>query len=193
MKKARVYIGLLHYPMYNKNGAVITTSVTNLDVHDIARTARTYEVEQFFIIHPSAKQQEMLQVITSYWQEGYGVTYNADRNEALQRVSLCKTLTEVQEEIEREVGMKPILVATDAKPHPQTVSYTALREQIFTDSAAYLILFGTGWGMTEELIAGCDLILPPIEAADSDYNHLSVRSAVAIIIDRLLGEKWFSF
>jgi len=191
MKKARVFIGLLHYPMYNKNGDTITTSITNLDVHDIARAARTYEAERFFIIHPSSKQQEMLKIITGYWQEGYGVTYNTDRCEALQRVLLCRTLEEAVSHIEASTGIKPVLVATDAKSHPEAVSYGELRKRIFEQSGAYLVLLGTGWGMTRELIALCDLVLPPIAAEDSDYNHLSVRSAAAIIMDRLLGETWF--
>jgi len=38
--KGKVYIALLHYPMYNKRMDIITTSVTNLDLHDIARVAR---------------------------------------------------------------------------------------------------------------------------------------------------------
>jgi len=40
------------------------------------------------------------------------------------------------------------------------------------------------------LMARCDYILEPVSGA-SDYNHLSVRSAVSIIMDRLLGEFWF--
>jgi len=50
----------------------------------------------------------------------------------------------------------------------------------------YLILFGTGWGMTEELIGKADAVLPPI-LGENEYNHLSVRSATAIILDRLIG------
>ena len=48
------------------------------------------------------------------------------------------------------------------------------------DEAPYLILFGTGWGLTSE-------ILEPIRGK-TKYNHLCVRSAVSIILDRLLGE-----
>jgi hypothetical protein len=36
-----------------------------------------------------------------------------------------------------------------------------------------------------------DYILEPIYGP-GEYNHLSVRSAVAIILDRLLGEDWYS-
>ena len=69
MRKTKVYIALLHYPMYNKRQDIITTSVTNLDLHDIARAARTYDVECFFVVHPLANQQKLIKEIVSYWQE----------------------------------------------------------------------------------------------------------------------------
>ena len=49
---APVYIGLVHYPIYNKHMEVVTTALTNYDLHDIARTAKTYGVRTYFIIHP---------------------------------------------------------------------------------------------------------------------------------------------
>jgi hypothetical protein len=184
MRRAHIFVGLLHYPMYNKNGDIITTSVTNLDVHDISRSARTYDVERFIIVHPSPRQQEMITLITDYWGEGYGLTYNADRHEALSRLVLCATLAEAQEHIFQLTGRHPQLVATDAKTYPQTLPYADLRSRL-AEPGCYLLLFGTGWGMQRELVEACDYILPPIEGA-GDYNHLSVRSAVAIILDRLL-------
>jgi hypothetical protein len=54
----------------------------------------------------------------------------------------------------------------------------------------YLLLLGTAWGLSENLIAEADYVLEPIKGV-SDYNHLSVRSAAAIIMDRLMGEKQF--
>lgn len=36
---ANLYLGLVHYPIYNKNMQVIATAVTNFDIHDISRTA----------------------------------------------------------------------------------------------------------------------------------------------------------
>jgi len=50
----------------------------------------------------------------------------------------------------------------------------------------FLIVFGTGWGLTESILAQSDYVLEPIEGG-TDYNHLSVRAAAAIIMDRLLG------
>jgi hypothetical protein len=49
-----------------------------------------------------------------------------------------------------------------------------------------LLLFGTGWGLTEEVLAAADRRLEPIQGA-GDFNHLSVRAACAITLDRLLG------
>ena len=190
MRKSKVYIALLHHPMYNKRMDVVTTSVTNLDLHDIARVARTYNVEGFYVVHPAANQQKLIKEILSYWQEGYGGTYNADRKEAFTILHLAETLPEVLRTIEEETGQKVITVATDARTYPNTVSYQLLKEKIFHEENVYLLLFGTGWGMEKDLMLQSNYILEPI-AVDSDYNHLSVRSAVSIIIDRLLGEFWF--
>lgn len=190
MRKSKVYIALLHYPMYNKRMDVVTTSVTNLDLHDIARLARTYNVEGFYVVHPAPNQQLLIREILSYWQEGYGGSYNADRKEAFSILRLAETFPQVLHAIEQETGQKAITVATDARTYPNTVSYQLLKEKIFTEDNVYLLLFGTGWGMEQNMMMQSDYILEPI-AVDSDYNHLSVRSAVSIIIDRLLGEFWF--
>lgn len=191
MRKAKVYIALLHYPMYNKRMDVVTTSVTNLDLHDIARAARTYNVDGFYVVHPSASQQELINDILSYWQEGYGGSYNPDRREAFARLHREESLDQAIAAITRETGQKPVTVATDARPYPNSISYRRLKEEIFAGEGVYLLLFGTGWGMERSLVERCDYILEPVEA-DSDYNHLSVRSAVSIIMDRLLGEFWFT-
>jgi len=190
VRKSKVYIALLHYPMYNKRMDVVTTSVTNLDLHDIARVARTYNVDGFYVVHPAANQQKLIKEILSYWQEGYGGAYNADRKEAFTILRLAENLSEVLQGIGAETGQQVITVATDARIYPNTVSYYHLKEKIFAEDKVYLLLFGTGWGMQKEMMMQSDYILEPI-AVDSDYNHLSVRSAVSIIIDRLLGEFWF--
>lgn len=190
MRKSRVYIALLHYPMYNKRMDVITTSVTNLDLHDISRVARTYDVEGFFVVHPAEHQHKLVEKIASYWQEGYGGDYNPDRKEAFSILKLARDLEEVKRYIGRETGQKVLTVATDAKLYPDSISYKDLKETIFNDNKVFLLLFGTGWGMVEELILSCDYVLKPIEAGRM-YNHLSVRSAVSMILDRLLGEFWY--
>jgi hypothetical protein len=55
-------------------------------------------------------------------------------------------------------------------------------------SRPVLVLFGTGWGLPSPVVAAADLRLAPIRAAaETGYNHLSVRAACAITLDRLLG------
>lgn len=177
--------------MYNKRMEVITTSVTNLDLHDIARTARTYEVDGFFVIHPSPGQRHLVEDILTYWQQGYGGSYNPDRREAFETLRLASSLDEVLHILEKESGQEIITVATDARIYPNTISYARLKEEIAETDGTFLVLFGTGWGMQNELMMKSHYILEPVEAGRS-YNHLSVRSAVAIILDRLLGEFWFA-
>jgi len=185
-----VYLGLVHYPVYNKHGQVITTAITNFDIHDIARTARTYGLRRYFIIHPHPSQARLAQEIVSYWQEGYGAAYNPDRREAFSILTVVPSIETAVEEIALREGVPPLVVTTDARKYPNTVSYAALRQMIQQLERPLLILYGTGWGMEKTLMEGFDYILEPVYGA-GDYNHLPVRAAVAIILDRLCGEKWW--
>ncbi|MGR6836604.1 RNA methyltransferase [Syntrophomonas erecta] len=191
MRNSKVYIALLHYPMYNKRRDIITTSVTNLDLHDIARVARTYDVEGFFIAHPCDNQHQLIRDILAYWQEGYGGQYNPDRKEAFELLKVERSLEDVIGAIQAESGQRPLVVATDARRYPQNISYRDLKARLFANNEVYLILFGTGWGIQQEIVEQCDYILEPVEP-ERIYNHLSVRSAVSIILDRLLGEFWYN-
>jgi hypothetical protein len=47
-----------------------------------------------------------------------------------------------------------------------------------------LLLLGTGWGLAAEVLERVDDVLEPI-AGSGPYNHLSVRTAAAIVLDRL--------
>jgi len=186
-----VYLALVHYPVYNKHLEVVTTSVTNLDIHDIARSSRTYGIKNYFIVHPSPTMKQLIGKVIDFWQEGYGATYNPDRQEAFSIVKLVDSLEDVLDYIEKKEGQKPYTISTDARIYPNTVSYNFLRNKIKEETAPYLLLFGTGWGLTREVMESTSYILEPIYGP-ADYNHLSVRSAVAIILDRLLGESWFA-
>lgn len=191
MRKSKVYIALLHYPMYNKRHDIITTSVTNLDLHDISRAARTYNMEGFFVVHPAESQQQLIKTILGFWQEGYGGQYNPDRKDAFRLFRIASTLEEVVKTIQAETGQEVVTVATDAKQYSNSIAYKDLKNMIYNEERVFLLLFGTGFGMEDGLVRNCEFILKPIMGA-GDYNHLSVRSAVSIIIDRLLGEFWFS-
>lgn len=181
-----LYLALIHAPVYNKNGSIVATSITNLDLHDIARAATTYGVKRYYIVHPAAAQQALARRIMGFWQEGYGAEYNPDRQEAFSRVCLASSLSEVLLDIKDKEQQTPLQVATDARKYANTVSYPDLRRLLEKDANPYLLLFGTGWGLLKQDVENADLILEPIYGPDA-YNHLSVRSAAAIILDRLRG------
>lgn len=187
---SKIYLGLVHYPMYNKNREVIATAITNFDIHDIARTARTYDVEKYFLIHPLEQQKDIAREILSYWQVGFGKEYNPDRNDALSIIELADDIEQTIKKITDLEGVRPIVATTDAREYPNTVGYHELRDKVETGARPLLLLFGTGWGIEEKVMASFDYILEPIYGV-GEYNHLCVRSAVAIILDRLVGRKWW--
>ena len=183
--KAPVYVALLHYPVYDKNGQIVTTAVTNMDIHDIARSGCTYGLSGFFVVTPVKALQKLALKIIEHWEIGYGSEYNATRKEALALVRICGTLDDAIIGIERETGLKPTLVATSARATGNRTSFEALRDMVNKEARPILILFGTGWGLTETILLQSDFVLEAI-AGRKGYNHLSVRSAAAIILDRLL-------
>ncbi|MCK8825854.1 RNA methyltransferase [Fuchsiella alkaliacetigena] len=185
------YIALIHNPVYNKNQKVITTTVTNLDLHDIARAGRTYDVAKYYIVNPLDSQQELVERMREYWASDFGADYNSDRQEAFSVLAIKSELTEVIAEIEEREGATPKLIASDAREYDNSIGYLELRRKIQAQDDPYLLLLGTGWGLVADLIKDTDYILEPIYG-QGDYNHLSVRSAASIILDRLLGEEWWS-
>ena len=181
-------VALLHHPVYDKNGLVVATAVTNLDIHDIARAARTFGAASYHVITPVAEQQALVTRIVAHWQRGWGATYNPKRKAALDLVTVEPTLDAVIASLTRHNGRRPLTVVTGATGRAGSVTSSQLSERMVSGDDHYLLLFGTGWGMTEEIFAAADLVLEPIRGG-GDYNHLSVRSAVAIYLDRLFGRR----
>lgn len=182
----RLYIGLVHYPVYNKNRLRIASAITNFDLHDLSRVARTYGVKEFYVITPLLDQQELAGRILEHWKLGYGAAYNPCRKEALELVKICSSLEEAVGEVRGSEGEDPLLIATDAsKKRDRSLSYPAAKVLV-RSSRAILLLFGTAWGLDREILEKVDYVLDPIEGG-TEYNHLSVRAAAAIILDRLAG------
>lgn len=181
----RIYTALVHYPVYNKDLKTIVTAFTNLDAHDIARASKTFGVKRFYLINPVKEQKEVVKKVIDHWTEGPGVNYNPTRKTALDLVIIKSTIEETISEIENLEGEKPKVVVTDARIKNSMTGYNKLRKEIFKNEFPFVILFGTGWGLTEEIIDTADYILKPIRGYN-DFNHLSVRSAASIILDRLL-------
>jgi len=183
-----IYLALLHHPVLDKNGQVVTTALTNMDVHDIARSARTYGVRRFFVVHPVRTLQLLALKIMEHWETGYGSTYNLTRKDALRLVALEPDLDGVLIALERATNRRPLLVATSARSGPDRITFAELQRRRAESDTPLLLLFGTGWGLAPELLARVDLILEPV-VGPSDYNHLSVRSAAAVILDRLCASR----
>ncbi len=183
---ANVSVALIHYPVYDKNRQVVSTAVTNLDIHDIARSARTFGVSRYYVVTPVQGQQELAKRIVRHWQEGWGAIYNPKRKAALDLIEIIASLDDAIADIQRRSGRMPRLVTTGASHHPRSTRFADLRELMADREQPYLLLFGTGWGLVEEVFDRADMVLEPIRGV-GDYNHLSVRSAAAIIMDRLFG------
>ena len=183
----RVDLALVHYPVCNRNNEVIGSSVTNLDLHDIARAGRTFGLDKYYLVTPFTDQQELVQDILDHWLIGHGAEYNRNRKEALGIIELCADLDEVYEKVEAKWQQRPTVLATSATASDLSIGYEEIRRRAF-DGEPFLILFGTGWGMAPELLTEVDAFLPPLNGA-GEYNHLSVRSAASIILDRLLGDR----
>jgi hypothetical protein len=184
---SNLYLGLVHYPIYDKRKEIVASAVTNFDIHDIARCARTYGLGGFFVITPLESQVQLVERIVHHWVEGSGLTYNPTRGESLSLIRISRTIDEADREISRLWKEKVEKVATGASPHPNSIGFGVLRKFVEERNRPFFILFGTGWGLTQEVKESADHVLSPIEGRG--YNHLSVRSAVAIILDRLLGDR----
>jgi len=184
---ANFNIALVHYPVYDKNRDVVATAVTNLDIHDIARAARTFGLSRYYIVTPVEEQRRLVEKIRTHWLEGWGATYNPKRKAALELLQTENSLAEAMLDIERRTGRKPKTVVTGAAGRDNSVSFPELKSLMAADPAQpFLMLLGTGWGLIEEVFDKSDYVLAPISGG-GDYNHLSVRSAASIMLDRLFG------
>jgi hypothetical protein len=185
---ADLYVALIHHPVYDRNRAVVTTALTNIDLHDIARSCCTYGVRAFYVTTPVDAHRALARRVVRHWQHGHGAEYNPTRREALEIVRLERSLEGVEIDIERETGALPRLIATSARRLPGAVEAPQLRAELEATEAPHLLLLGTGWGLTEAVIARTHRSLAPIHGPTA-YNHLSVRAAAAVILDRLAGKR----
>jgi len=181
-RKKRIYVALLHYPMKDKEKENVATSITNMDLHDISRSCTTYNVKKYFVVTPLAAQREIASRVIKHWLEGFGATYNVNRKQAFGGTHLKEGLLDVIADIEKEEGERPVVIATTARDSRANIDFDEM--SALSEDKPCLIIFGTGWGFTEDVFKMSDRVLKPINGA-GDFNHLSVRSAVAIILDRI--------
>lgn len=184
----KVYVALLHHPVSDRLGRTVTSSITNLDIHDIARTCRTYGAAGFYVVNPVKTLRKLAARIIEHWERGYGASCNSSRREALALARLSDDLDAAVASVRRECGTAPRLVATSARSRPATnmITFGKMREMLIREPVPYMILLGTGWGLADAVFDRSDFVLEPIAGRD-DYNHLSVRAASAVMLDRILG------
>jgi hypothetical protein len=186
--KASLYIALMHYPVYSKEKTVITTSITPMDLHDISRSCLTFGVKKYFVINPMQTMQYLAKRMKGFWESDYGKNYNQTRTDAFYTMDIYYHLEECVDEIFEKENQKPLLVATSAKPNPDSIRFDWLSDHLHNNDQPVLMLLGTGYGIIQEMVRRCDYVLEPIDGL-GDYNHLSVRSAAAIMLDRLCNPR----
>jgi hypothetical protein len=179
-------VALVHYPVYNKHHEIVTSALTNLDQHDIARSSKTFGLDRFYIVTPSEEQQKLAERISGHWQQGWGANYNPDRRQALDIVRVTPSVASAVADFQNSFNKPVKIVVTGAAERSGAVALATFRTLIEESDQPYLLLLGTGWGLTDECFAKAEIILEPI-AGNGLYNHLSVRSAAAIMLDRLMG------
>lgn len=178
-----VFVGLVHYPVYNKNREKVCTSITNLDLHDISRTCKTYGVKKFFIINPQNSQKQIFLRLKKFWDSNIAKDYNISRFNAFNIIEFAESIEATENKIKNTFSQNPILITTSARSIKKSTKPVELKK-IFRQDIPKLILFGTAYGLTDEIIEKSKILLEKILGV-SHYNHLSVRSAVAITLDRL--------
>ena len=187
--RAEINVALIHWPVLDRAKNVVCTNVTNFDIHDIARASRVYGVERYYIVNRMKEQLMFVGRVLDHWRVGTGSKYNPKRKTALGMVKLSETLADVLKS--EEWTVPPFVVTTTAQPRPglEPMTFRTLRERIETKpEQPILLVFGTGFGLHDEVFTQCHATLEPLKGASKDdYRHLSVRSAVSICLDRLLG------
>lgn len=181
-----LYVALVHWPVLNKQGEITAVSLTNLDIHDIARVCHSYGLGGYYLSTPLQDQQALADRLIKHWSTGEGQRANPDRTLAVQRVQIHNNVHEVAAQVREQAGADPWIVATSARDEGG-VPCSAVRRRL--EQQPVLLILGTGSGLAPQVMAAADEVLRPLRCFDT-YNHLSVRSAAAIIIDRILGDVW---
>jgi tRNA (guanine37-N1)-methyltransferase len=174
-----LYVGLVHYPVKGKQGEVITSSVTNIDLHDIARTCTTFGIKKYFIITPLPEQKRIVQRIIDHWCQENNKNYHPDRSKAFEIIHVIDSIEQAQIFINNEEHREVKVITTAAKKNLEDIGIPRFNEIL--DKNPVLLLFGTSWGLDQKVIDQGFAKLNPIEGTEA-YNHLSVRSAVAIYL-----------
>jgi len=176
-------IVLIHHPVRGRDGEVVTSAITNLDIHDLARSASTYGCARYYITHPIAAQRDLVLKIREHWLFGSSGKRIPDRAEALRVLEVRNSLDDIVTELGGRSEVEIWATAARSSGLP-LATFAEGRARLAGEGKPILLLFGTSWGLHEDTLRAADLLLEPI-SGPTTFNHLSVRSACAIILDRL--------
>ena len=181
------YVMEVHYPVLDKHGEKSSTAITGMDLHDIARACRTYGIKKDLLVTPLAQQREMAKRIAGHWTSGWGAEYNPDRKEAFSTLKIFASVQKALGWLSEREKKEPFKIATTAKRHAGAQHWLTLKREILRRDHSPVFLFGTGWGLHDEVMEMADAVMTPITGGSDGWNHLSVRSAVSITLDRFFG------
>lgn len=180
--KAPVDIALVHHPVLNRHGEEISAQIDEFDFFDACRLALTYPVRTFYVVNPLSSQRQKCERLIRW---GTDPARAQEQRGIFDRIVWAPDLLCALEHAEQH-GPRPQTVVTSAAPSHDATSFGALRQAMHDDPRPRMLLFGKAWGLPTSFMADADLRLEPIDTG-TGYNHLSVRSAMAIVIDRLLA------
>ena len=181
-----LFLALIHHPVVDRNGRIVTSAITSLDIHDIARSAHTYGVERAYLVHPIAEQREFAATVIDHWRFDFGRSFDGRRREALETIKIVDTLDDAIADASALAGVRPLIVHTSARTSGGMRTAELRQKMEAPDAPPVMLLFGTGFGLAPSVLERADIVLNAI-LGPGDYNHLSVRAAVSIILDRLRG------
>lgn len=180
---------LLHYPVLLGEQNIGASSLTNLDIHDIIRISCSYGMGPFYVATPFEDQQHLLRELLRHWTLGAGGKSNPDRAWALQHVCPLASLEDAVRHLRERAAATPRLIAaTAAWPKKKNAPLTPRIVRDWCRDGPVLLCLGTAQGLAPEALDCCAGVLRPLRFLG--YNHLSVRSAAAILADRILGDYW---
>jgi hypothetical protein len=185
-----VYCALVHHPVRDRAGQLATAAITNIDVHDIARSSHTFGLRGMFVVTPIDAQRALCERILEHWRDGAGKRRMPHRSEAL---AICQAASSIEEAVQRVAaleGRPPRVITTAARADtPRAITgFAELSQRLADSDEPWLLLFGTGHGLMDSVLEAADVLLEPIRGV-AEYNHLSVRAAAAIVFDRLFGAR----
>lgn len=177
-----VSVALVHHPVKNRVGEVISATTDEFDFFDGARLTLVYPVRRFVVIQPTLSQQALVRRLLDH---GLRAERDVGSRGCFDHAMLVGSLPAAVELIEAEDGVRPTVVVTTAVSADGALSFPQVRERV--DAGEHvLIVFGKAWGLADEVMEFADVRLAPVSGG-TGFDHLPVRAAMAIVLDRLLG------